>query len=187
MDVYDFDGTLFRGDSTALFYLWCVRRHPRVAATVPRTSVAAVACLGLKRITRTQFKQALYRFLPHVPDIQLEVALFWNAYERRIEGPCNPQPGDLVISAGPEFLLHDVCERRGLQLIASQVDSLTGRVLGPNCQGPQKVERLHDAFPNAEIDRFYSDSRHDDPLAALAREAYLVDIPKGRLRPWPIS
>ena len=185
MDVYDFDGTLYRGDSTRDFLLFCLRRHPRLARTLPRTGVAAAACLGLHAIDKTRFKGALYRFLPLLPDVELELAEFWKSHERNIGGPCSAQAGDLVISASPEFLLRDMCEKRGLLLIASQVDPHTGIVLGPNCSGAQKIARFRAAYPEAAIERFYSDSRNDDPLAGLAQHAYLVDIPANKIAPWP--
>ena len=184
MDAYDFDGTLYRGDSTADFVRWCVRRHPRVALTLPRTAVAAAA-LGARAIDKTRFKSALYRFLPLVPDIDREVERFWAAHERRITGPCQPQQGDLVISASPEFLLRAPCERRGLELIASQVDPHTGRTLGPNCSGPEKVARFRAAHPDETLDRFFTDSQTDAPMAALAEKAFLVR--HNALEPWPPS
>ena len=185
MDVYDFDGTLYRGDSTADFLRFCLRRHPRIASTLPRSGAAAIACLGLKRIDKTRFKSALYRFLRLVPDIDREVYLFWASHERKIAGPCNPQPGDLVISASPEFLLRSVCARRGLELIASQVDPHTGKVLGPNCSGGEKITRLEKRYPEAHVERFFSDSHNDDPLARMADQAFMVDIRRNSITPWP--
>ena len=185
MDVYDFDGTLYRGDSTADFFKWCMRRHPSIALTLPRTGAAAIACFGVHAVDKTQFKAALYRFLPRIPDVEGEVERFWRTHGRNISGPCHASAGDLVISASPEFLLRDVCVRRGLALIASQVDPHTGRVLGPNCSGNQKIARFREQHPTAIIEHFYSDSRNDDPLASLAHEAFMVDIPAGKITPWP--
>lgn len=185
MDVYDFDGTLYKGDSTRDFLKWCSRRYPRVALTLPITGMAAAACYGThgRLLCKTQFKRVLYRFLVHVPDIEREVERFWRARSALIAGPCSPRAGDLVISAGPEFLMRGVCAERGLELIGSRVDPHTGRVLGPNCSGAEKVVRLREVYPDAEIEHFYSDSRNDDPLAALAREAWMVR--DGQLEPWP--
>ena len=185
MDVYDFDGTLYQGDSTRDFLLWCARRYPRVTLTLPRTGVAAIRCYKLHAIEKTAFKRVLYRFLQCIPDTEAEVARFWRARAKFIKGPCNPQPGDLVISAGPEFLMRGVCEERGLALIASQVDPHTGCVLGPNCSNDEKPRRFRKAFPHAEIDDFYSDSRNDDPLAHMAKRAFLVDLNANTLKPWP--
>ena len=183
MDVYDFDGTLYRGDSTADFFMHCLRNYPRIALTLPRTGVAAAACFGLHVVDKTRFKRALYHFLPHVPSVPYEVRRFWSHHKSAIDGPCAPQEGDLVISASPEFLLRDICAERGWQLIASQVDPCTGHVLGPNCSGYEKVERLYERFPDVHVERFFSDSLNDQPLADLADEAFLVQ--KGTLLPWP--
>ena len=185
MDVYDFDGTLYRGDSTADFLKWCLCRYPRIALTLPRTGLMAVGCFKLHIVEKTQFKGALYRFLRYVPDIRREVERFWKARSARIGGPCHPRAGDLVISAGPEFLLRDVCAKRGLALIASQVDPHTGRTLGPNCSNAQKVARFREAYPEGAIDDFYSDSRNDDHLARIAKRAFLVDLKANALQPWP--
>lgn len=185
MDVYDFDGTLYRGDSTTGFFKWCARRHPRVVATLPRTGIAAIGCFGLRVVDKTRFKGVLYRFLRLIPDIETEVERFWREHERNITGPCHPKAGDLVISASPEFLLRDVCERRGLKLMASPVDPHTGATLGPNCSGAQKIVRLREHYPHAVVERFYSDSHNDDPMAELAQQAFMVNIPKNTLQPWP--
>jgi phosphoserine phosphatase len=51
-----------------------------------------------------------------------------------------------------------------------------------NCHGEEKVRRYREAFGDAPIDEFYSDSYSDTPLAKLAAKAYLV---KGDKRlPW---
>ena len=45
------------------------------------------------------------------------------------------------------------------------------------------MRRFRQAYPDAEIDAFYSDSHSDDPLARIARRAVMV---RGdRLLPWP--
>lgn len=183
MDVYDFDKTLYRGDSTADFTLHCLWYYQRTLTTLPGTA-AAVIRWKRGQITKTDFKDALYRYLPFVPDIAAEVARFWSSHEARIGGPCDPQPGDLVISASPEFLLRDVCARRGWQLLASPVDPQTGRVMGPNCSGEEKVRRFREAYPEASVGRFFSDSRNDTPMARLADQAFFVDVFKGTVRPW---
>lgn len=185
MDIYDFDGTLYNGDSTADFLRFCTARHPRILLTLPRTALAAFECLGLKWISKTEFKEMLYHFLPLVPDIECEVERFWDANEAKITGPCHPKPGDLVISASPEFLLKPMCDKRGLQLMASPVDPHTGRTLGPNCSDEEKVHRFREAFPNTSVTRFFSDSHNDDPMAALAQEAFMVK--GGSLHPWSAS
>nr|MCR5794918.1 haloacid dehalogenase-like hydrolase [Solobacterium sp.] len=66
--------------------------------------------------------------------------------------------------------------------MASPVDMHTGRYSGVNCHGKEKVRRYNEFFKDIQINRFYSDSYSDSPLAEIAEEAFLV---KGdRLLPW---
>ena len=83
MNVYDFDGTVRFGDSTADFYLWCLRHHPSIALELPRLCVKAVQW-RCGKITKLEFKQQMYRFLHHVPDIDKEVEHFWQTASKKI-------------------------------------------------------------------------------------------------------
>ena len=47
------------------------------------------------------------------------------------------------------------------------------------------VKRFREAFPDGQIDAFYSDSFSDAPLARIARQAWLVK--KETLSPWPLD
>ena len=84
------------------------------------------------------------------------------------------QDSDIVVSASPEFLLKPVCLKLGVSLIASINDSRTGAYTGVNCHGEEKPRRFLELFPNAVIDKFYSDSQSDKPMALLAKSAFLV-------------
>lgn len=67
--------------------------------------------------------------------------------------------------------------------IASEVNPLTGELLGSNCRGEEKVKRFNEVYPNETIDDFYSDSLSDLPLARMAHKAYLVKNQK--VCSWP--
>ena len=175
INVYDFDGTIYRGDSSADFYLFCRGRYPKVKRDIFGT-VPLLWDLLLKKRDLTKSKQRFYRYLTRVPDTAEAVALFWREHEHSVKDWYLEQKraDDLIISASPEFLLAPVCQKLGVRLIGSRVDPKTGRYDGRNCHDEEKARRLNEAYPDVEIDRFYSDSRADAPLAVLAREAFLV-------------
>lgn len=174
-NVYDFDGTIYRGDSSVDFYLFCRRRYPKVKRDVFGAAPLLFDLL-LKKRDLTKSKQRFYRYLTRVPDAAETVSLFWREHEKNIKDWYLEQKraDDLVISASPEFLLYPVCQKLGVRLIGSRVDPQTGRYDGLNCHDDEKVRRLNEAYPGTEIDRFYSDSRADAPLARLAKEAFFV-------------
>lgn len=185
MKVYDFDKTIFDGDSTAGFFLYCLRRRPALLRFLPGQGLAFLR-LALGLVGKTACKQRFYRFFRGIPDIDALVADFWALRMSRVKGwyLAQRRPDDTVISASPEFLLRPACDALGVGcLIASRVDRKTGVYTGENCHGGEKVARFREVFGDAPIEEFYSDSLSDAPLADLAGRAFLVD--GDRLLPWP--
>ena len=182
MNVYDFDKTIYPRDSTARFYLWCLRRYPACRLTLGHTA-AAFFLMGTRLRPKTRCKEIFYRFLRHVPPEA--PALFWREHIGGIRPwyLAQRREDDLVISASPEFLLAPAAEHLGFKLLASQVEQSTGLYRGENCHGPEKVRRYREAYGPAPIEGFWSDSLSDAPLAALAERAWLVK--RGVPAPWP--
>lgn len=176
MRAYDFDGTIYDGDSTSHFLLFCVRKNPALALRGPGIAVQAVRFLT-HRMERQAFKQYVFAsILPKVDAVGL-VDEFWARHESRVKSWYLQQrrPDDLVISASPQFLLQPICDRWGVELIATQADPHTGKILGSNMRKDQKVTAFLQAHPHEVPEEFYSDDpRADEPMMRLAQRAYLV-------------
>ena len=176
MNVYDFDNTILRGDSSARFFAYCLRRYPRMWLDVPAQAVNGLL-FALRLKPKQAFKQRMFHYLALIGDVDAAVEGFWALNFSRVKAfyPPRHRDDDVVISASPEFLIRPACERLGIaSVMGSPVDKGTGHFSGPNCHGKEKVNRFRAAFPQGQIDEFYSDSHSDDPLAALAKKAYLV-------------
>jgi len=183
MNVYDFDGTIYAGDSTVDFFLYSVKKNPLLLRYLPKQAWGFLLYI-CKRISKTQMKAYFFSFLKGI-DCQSAVDSFWEQHQDKIyDWYLNQQKqDDMIISASPEFLLKPVCARMGINhLIASEVDPHTGMFTGENCRGQEKVRRLAAEFNVSHIDRFYSDSRSDLPLASIADEAFLVE--RGVVKEW---
>ena len=177
MNAYDFDKTIYAGDSTADFYLFSLKRHPRILMLTPALLASVTRYYVLKRGTKTQFKEVMYRFLRYC-DTERDVKDFWDKSQAKIKRYylAQQKPDDVIISASPEFLLQPICKKLGISnLIASRVDPKTGIYTGENCHGKEKVRRFREIFPDAQIEEFYSDSHSDDPLAEIAQKAFMVN------------
>ena len=176
MNVFDFDQTIYNGDSTRDFILFCMRRHPTAIRYAPYIGYVSLRYYLFHIGTKTEFKEKMYRFL-RVLDVTKEVALFWSThlsnikrYYRRLH-----RDDDVILSASPEFLLKPLEEKLHITVIASRVSPIDGKTTGLNCYHEEKVRRFREAFPDGEIDEFYSDSYSDEPLARLAKKAFIVD------------
>ena len=179
MNVFDFDKTIYNGDSTADFCLWLIKRYPSVSLDFI-SNLGVVLRYKRGKISKTEMKENLYKCLRRVPDMDAELALFWDKHMKNIEKWYLDikREDDVIISASPEFLLTECCKRLGIKhLMASRVDSKTGKYDGLNCYGAEKPKRFDEYFGASErekIETFYSDSYSDAPLAVIAKNAYLI-------------
>lgn len=185
MNVYDFDKTIYAGDSSEDFYLFCLRRRPGIWLCAFR-QVWGFFLYALGRLDKTALKERFFSFLPGLKDRGALLEEFWAVHKKKLQPWYLQQKAetDVVISASPDFLLTPICARLGIQPpIATRMDPASGRITGQNCKGQEKVRRFLELHPTEVIDSFYSDSLTDTPLADMAREAMLVQ--GTALAPWP--
>lgn len=187
MNVYDFDQTVYYPDSSYHFFLFCLKKYP--AAVLPAIPGSLVLALRYRRgrIGAKELKQQLFSFLKRLDDAETTVKSFWDSHRVYLQDWYLRQKraDDLIISASPEFLLAPIAAELGVSLIATPMDIRSGEITGKNCHDEEKVRRFREAYPDAEIEAFYSDSLSDAPLAKLAGEAWLVN--RDQLSPWPDS
>lgn len=176
MNVYDFDGTIYTGDSTIDFYLHCLKNYPIIILKLPM-QVSGFLKYKMGLITKNKFKEQFFCFLKIVPEIETEVDAFWDRNRRKIKEwyLLQQQETDIIISASPSFILKNICDRLQIKyLLASEFDPKTGKLSGENCYGEEKVRRFRQQFGNKEPKCFYSDSLSDQPMANISKKAFLV-------------
>lgn len=187
MNVYDFDKTIYDGDSTAHFYLYCLKTQPKTWKWLPYQGFWAIPfAFGI--LEKTAFKQKFYRFFTAIDDMDAQVENFWQKHKKNLKGwyLATKKADDVIISASPAFLLKPILDQLEVaHLIASKVDKKSGKYDGLNCYGAEKVTRFYERYPHGVIHDFYSDSLSDSPLAEISQKAFLV---KGnQLSPWPLK
>lgn len=183
MNVYDFDKTIYNGDSTVDFYFFCMWRHKKIVLLLPSLLFAFLRYYVFNIGTKTEFKEAMYKFLKFC-DTEKDVEDFWKKHVSKIKKWYIEQKktDDVIISASPEFLLKPCGNMLGFKVIASRVCSKSGKYDGENCYYDEKVNRFIKQFPSSKIDEFYSDHYSDEPLAKIADKAFIVD--KNEIFPW---
>ena len=84
----------------------------------------------------------------------------------------------VLVSASAENWLADWCSLHGMTMVASRLEvvngKLTGRLVGANCHGEEKVNRIRKQFELASYSSIscYGDTSGDKPMLALATDAH---------------
>ena len=186
MNVYDFDKTISKKDSASEFFKHCLRKYPKVSSVLPELAKAYIL-QKQKKISRTEMKTVLYQYLKFVPDVRAEAKIFWDKNMDLIQPwyMKQQQKNDLIISASPDFLIAEVCQRLQVDWLASPLNIETLQYDGLNNWGSEKFLRFYEAYLDGLIESFYSDHLSDSPLAKIAMKAYLVK--DDRITAWPIK
>lgn len=179
MNVYDFDNTIYDGESSVDFFLFCIKRDKKLAKLLPVMIVKLIKykmCLITVDELKACAEKYAYVFIESVEDVRGFVKEFWDLNFHKIKEYYKNQKrkDDVIISASCSFLLDDICKRLDIKTcICSVIDVKTGH-FEQVCFRSNKVDLFYKKFPNGVIHNFYTDSMNDKPLIDISENAYLV-------------
>lgn len=176
MNLYDFDNTIYHGDSSTDFFFYAAMNYPSIYLNAPKIAWAGIR-YKLGMINKTKMKEVIFTFVKKVPDIDKLIKSFWDSHRCYIKEFYleKDHKNDVIISASPEWLLEPITkELKVKKLIGSLVDKKTGKFTGLNCYGEEKVVRLKKCYKTIKVEEVYSDSKSDIPILKLAKHAFYV-------------
>ncbi len=179
MNVYDFDNTIYDGESVVDFFLYYCKKDKSLLRYLPSVFTA----LFKYKRGQVTIEQALSKYGEAVadyyrkhPDIPEDMKHFWDRHMNKIKPFYKDiqSDDDLIISGSPEFSLDIICRRLGIKrYIGSLIDTETGEVKRL-CIRENKVKAFFEEYPDTKIENFYTDSVNDLPLIEISENAYLV-------------
>ena len=178
LEVYDFDGTIYEGDSTIDFIKYLTKRKKSIILHYPKMCIYFIK-YKLKLIEKETMKECFFEIFNKFESIDNELELFWNTYEKNIKDfykNKKSHKNDIIASASPYFLLEPIAKKYKIKkLFASPVDKKSGKYNGVNCHNVEKVRLINKEYPECIIDTMYSDDINaDKPLLELANKSYVV-------------
>jgi len=198
--VYDFDKTLYDGDSSIDFWIFLHLRRPWLILFTPVYLAAALFYLfgwtSFHKLKETLF---IGINLMSKKSLSRVVDRFWRHAHRRVFPWVKDRLAEqktnrhtlVCISASPEFLLDKTVNQLGFELlIATRFVHKKRRIShfidGENCKGEEKIRRLekspYSQKAGYRLCEAYSDSLSDLPLLISAEKSFI--ILKGAISPF---
>ena len=175
MNIYDFDNTIYEGDTGVDMVFYGLKKYPF------KTLKCVIKGLKLRKKYKTtnnrEVKEAFFAFLYEIEDLNKFIESFIDSHIKNIKSwyKSEQKENDTIISASYDLWINPFCKRLGIKnVICTKVDD-KGNIIGENCKGEEKVKRFKEEFPNVEVLKSYSDSSTDIPMLLLAHEPYIVD------------
>ncbi len=180
MNVYDFDNTIYRGESVLHFFFFYIKKTPYLLKYIPKVFYA----LFKYKLGKVTVEQALTEYAPfvedyfkNISDIRADSVEFWDKHMKNIKPFYKDiqKDDDVIVTASPESTMAEICKRLGIRhCVGSIINEETGKI-ERLCMRSRKVPAFLEAFPDAKIENFYTDSpKNDAPLIELAKNAYHV-------------
>lgn len=184
MNAYDFDETVYYGDSEFHFIEYIFAKYPSMKKYARRYKFYRFLQKKLKLISRDAARVKIFAFLKVLDNVDKELAEFWAIHEKNLKKWYLDvkTTGDVIVSATPGFILEPIAEKLGVKLIATRMDKKTGELSGTYNYGDEKVRRFKEIYGDVRPEKFYSDSYSDEPMAKLAAEAFMVN--GDDIEPW---
>ena len=180
MNVYDFDNTIYDGESTFDLFLFYLKKKPSLIRLMP-TVVSAFAKYKKGEIS---VDEMINTYVPIVEregkglvDLKNDPAEFWDKHIKNIKPFYKEiqKEDDLIITASPDYTVSEICRRLGIKhFLASTVNPETGKIERV-CLKSNKVKAFNECYYGCKIDDFYTDSpENDGPLIEIAKHAFIV-------------
>lgn len=180
MNVFDFDNTIYDGESTLDLFFYYIIRKPWLIKHLP----AVLKAFARYKKGEISLTEAIERYVPMVEkdalrvfDFEKDPPAFWDKHMKKIK-PLYEQlrsDDDLIITASPDFSIEEVCRRLGIKrYLTSRVNRQTGKIEFANIR-ENKIKAFLEAYGDAEIENFYTDSaKNDAVLIDRAHHAFII-------------
>ena len=177
MNVYDFDDTIYDGDTEVDIVKYGLRKHPFL--TIESLIKANKLNKEYKKgnLEFEIVKENLLSFIFRTGNTEKFLNSFVDSHMKNIKPWYKERQteNDIIATASYEVWINLFAERLGIKyVIGTKVDD-EGHILGKNCKREEKVVRIKEMFPNEEFNHAYSDSSVDIPILELAFESYVVE------------
>ena len=186
MNVFDFDNTIYDGESGFDLFKYYIKRHPDLVKYAPRV-VTAFARYKRHQIS---LNEALAQYLPYIEaflrrieDPVSDMRDFWNKHEHKIKPIYKVlvKEDDVIVSASPEGELREICQRLGIKnYLGTVIDEETWKITHVNFR-ENKLKYFREKYGDTDIDVLYTDSYNDKWLMDISKHVVLVEGDKFNL------
>lgn len=179
MNAFDFDNTLYNGESAVDLALFMIKNNKRIILWLP-TIFWNLLKYKLCFISAEKVERKVNDFLRDIVRDKSELlsltAKFWKTHSCKLNKALLKKVGkdDVIITAGPDFLFSSIKSSLGTSnIICSEVDLDRKKVVYLNF-GSNKVKKYRKICGDRTVGCFFTDSYNDKAMMDIAKKVFLV-------------
>jgi len=177
MNIYDFDDTIYDGDTCKDIIKYGLKKHPIL--TTKSLIKASILNKKYKKglIEFEIVKETMLSFIFKIKNYKEFVNDFVNLHMKNIKSFYKERQSefDVIVTASYELWINVFAEKIGIKHVIGTKTDDKGHIIGKNCKGEEKINRIKEEFPNIAYMCSYSDSSVDIPILELSNIAFVVE------------
>ena len=180
MRVFDFDNTLYDGESIMDIFLYFLKKDFKTIIRFAPKFIRDFIRYKFDKITVEEamesYGKAFKEYCGKYDNIYDEFEKFWDLNEHKIKSFYSQirDEEDIVVSGCPYCLLKIICDRIGIKYyIGSDIDPIKGEI-NSICYKEHKLEVFRSVYGDITIDDFYTDSMADKPMMDISKNVFMV-------------
>ena len=179
MQVFDFDNTIYHGESTFDFAMFIIKRKKSLLKCAPGITLLLIKYKRCK-MNALEFQTELEKFTgPFLQNKEfIKKSVQDNRKKNRKKLDQNIikkiKKNDVILTCSPSFLIKEIeNDLNTKNIVATEIDIDEGKIHFLNF-GKNKVKIFQEKFPKKKIQTVYTDSYNDKALMDVAKNVYLV-------------
>ena len=181
MNAYDFDNTIYDGESIFDFFIFALKKDIWLIKFFPlvlfRLIEYKLNLLKIEKIYQT-CEIIINSFFKH-SNLNYDELIeeFWKLNHKKLKQQFLEMlnEDDLIITGCPNFLINYIKDELKVKNIICTDFDLKNKKVNFICFNKNKVIAYKNKFKNKKINKFYTDSLADIPFMELSSEVYLVN------------
>ena len=179
MKVFDFDNTIYDGESTVDFLLFCIKDNKKLSIYLPSIIKAGILyklnLLDIDSLSKT-VEKINKGIMQSKEDKDRLVEAFWIKNYKKLKKEILElvSKDDIIITSSPTILMDGIKDKLPVKDIIGSIYNLDKCELEFLCMGENKVKAFLVKYPNQIIDEFYTDSKIDTPFMKLSKKSFWV-------------
>ena len=179
MKVFDFDNTIYKGESSVDLSFYMIRHKKKILLYVPKILFSLIG-YKLCLLKKEKIESIINDFFSGVFDGSESpedfLKPFWKTHKHKL----NPdiirliEPDDVILSASPDFMFQEIRKMLNTEnIIGTEVDIKQKKIRRLNF-GDNKVKKFKELYGDIKIDVLYTDSYNDKALMEISEEVFIV-------------
>ena len=181
MKVFDFDNTIYNGESTIDFFNYVLERKEKYRKY--KGLVTKLYFLYKHNLLPMKLmKHYIAKYSSEKVDFNKEHVLsyideFWKENKDKLDKDMLKKISkeDVIITANLDVLINPIKKELKTKNIITSIVDLDKKEIKFLCYNENKLAKFKELYKDKEIDELYTDSYSDKPLMSISKKVFLVD------------